>query len=54
MHIYDRVFDQGIHVHLSVNDLGAGYIIVRDIYTQEISMKWFTRYDDFTTFLSEF
>lgn len=51
MHVYDNVFAQGLHVHLSMTDAGTGYIIVRDIYTGDITMRWFSQYQDVVIWL---
>jgi hypothetical protein len=41
MFIYDNKFMQGIHVHLCVYN-GTGYIIMHDIFTGDLEMRFFT------------
>lgn len=53
MHVYDNVFAQGLHVHLSMADTGSVYIIIRDIYTGSVTMRWFTQYQEVVTWLQK-
>ncbi len=45
MQAYDIVTDAGLHFHVSLSNLGVCYIIVRDQYTTDFDLRYFTSLD---------
>ena len=42
MYTYDAITKTGLHIHLSMNDNTECYILVYDLYTHHLEMKFFT------------
>jgi hypothetical protein len=42
MYTYDAITKTGLHIHLSMNENADCYILVYDLYTYDIEMKFFT------------
>ena len=42
MHTYDAITKCGLHIHLSMSTENTCYILVYDIFTQQMSFKFFT------------
>ncbi len=42
MHTYSAITKDGLQIHLSMLSQRQCYIIVHDIYTQSLTMKFFT------------
>ena len=42
MQSYDIVTDEGLHFHVSLSKQGVCYIIVKDIFSSDFDMRYFT------------
>jgi hypothetical protein len=52
MHIYDTCTADGIYIHLSMSDTNTGYIIVNDIYNDQLRMFYFVDVESARRFIA--
>lgn len=45
MQSYDIVTEEGLHFHVSLSKQGICYIIVKDIFSNDFEMMYFTNLD---------
>jgi len=54
MQVYDAIHDQGLHIHLSLFDDNSCYLLILNVYTCEVSIRWFTTYFEFMDYLGNY
>ncbi len=51
MHTYSAITNNGLQIHLSMLSPKQCYILVHDIYTQTLTMKFFTDQESAISFI---
>jgi hypothetical protein len=51
MHIYDAITKTGLVIHLSMSDDHTFYILVFDVYTLALTMKFFNNLETALAFI---